>query len=406
MKVADLFKPMTLPKGANIDPRYWTDNGDGTYTPTALLVYNISRDAVEYFKKNIVKLDKEEVATTQYGKKTIKVGDYHYRDCNVTIVDTYINDMLSREHEIKYGEQLKEINKKWKEYQRAHPDEFDITYGVQMPDLGGHDENSYFNGFKPEDMGLSLADAVAVCSAAMNLLQKYKSDGDNYADLPMVKFDRYMSKSEFKDKHKAYRQNLMDEAGIPAVVEIPKEQLPTITGDSEAKFRNKNYEKPSKKPEPGTITIPNFEEKIANSSQDEETFGKFATGLIAYITSTTREQHMSALADKIRTIGAEFANKFNDVSKFFKAEESSFGYDIYKKGTEQEAPEKYMVLLSMGDHWDGSLCANVDGLDIKFKGVVNNYEDFKKILRAFAKILDTSELTDLAEDLLNVVDTL
>ena len=47
MKISDLYNPMTLPSGANIDTRYWTDNGDGTYTPTALLIYTIARDAAE-----------------------------------------------------------------------------------------------------------------------------------------------------------------------------------------------------------------------------------------------------------------------------------------------------------------------------------------------------------------------
>ena len=147
MKIADLYKPQTLPAGANIDARYWTDNGDGTYTPTPLLVYNIARDATEYFKKKIVAMDKEEPATVCYGERPIKLGEYHYRDCNVTIVDDYENRMLSREYEIKYAEQTKEVNRRWKEYQKAHPDEFNITLNVQSPALGDHDENAYFNGF-------------------------------------------------------------------------------------------------------------------------------------------------------------------------------------------------------------------------------------------------------------------
>ena len=101
MKISDLYNPMTLPSGANIDTRYWTDNGDGTYTPTALLIYTIARDAAEYFKDALVKLDSEEPAITQYGDKNILLGNYHYRDTNVTLVDTYENDMLSREYELK-----------------------------------------------------------------------------------------------------------------------------------------------------------------------------------------------------------------------------------------------------------------------------------------------------------------
>ena len=407
MKIADLYKPQTLPVGANIDARYWTDNGDGTYTPTPLLIYNIARDATEYFKKKIVAMDKEEPATVCYGERPIKLGEYHYRDCNVTIVDDYENRMLSREYEIKYAEQTKEVNRRWKEYQKAHPDEFNITLNVQSPALGDHDENAYFNGFHPEDLGISsLGEAVAACSAAMNLLTKYKSDGEHYAELPMNTFDKYMSKKEFKEEHAALKQSWFDELGVPAKVQIPEDKLPTTTGDSDAKFRNKNYEKEGKNPKAGCIVIENFDAKIMNATQDEEAFGKFAEGVITYITSTTREQFMSALSDKLRTIGEEFADKFNDTSRMFKAVESAIGYEIYTKGTTDKAPKRYITLVNMPDRWDMVLSANINGLDVGFKGIVSNYDEFKKNLNIFAVTIGTAGEKDLAADLVEVGESL
>ena len=406
MKISDLYEPRVIPEGSNTDPRYWIDNGDGTYTATPLLIYNIARDAVEYFKKQIVKMDPESVAVTQYGNKTIKLGQYHYRDCNVTIVDTYENDMLDREYGIKYKTQLEEVDRKWKAYQRAHEDEFNITFNVQTPALGGHDENSYFNGYKPEIQGLSLKEAVEACSAAMNLLAKYKSGGDNYADLPMNTFNRYMSKKEYKQKHQEIKQQYIDEAGIPAKVVIPEDQLPTIVGDSEPKFASKNYEKGVKSPAAGTVIIENFDNKILNSTPNEEELGEFASGLIAYITTTTRDQWMQTLGDKIRSIGEEFEAKFNDTSSLFKAVDTTTGYEIYTKASDNSQPEKLITLTECPDRWDCELRANIDGLDVGFRGVVNTYGDFKKILGIFAKTLDTAGKTVEANDLSLVAEAL
>ena len=407
MNISNLYKPQTLPAGSNIDPNYWTDNGDGTYTATPLLIYNIARDAVEYFKNQIVRMDKEEVAVTQYGNRTIKLGDYHFRDTNVTITDTYENDMLSREYELKYADQIKEVNRRWKEYQKSHPEEFNITYGVKSPALGGHDEASYINGFKFEDLNLSLQDAVAACSAAMSLLAKYKSGGAEYDTLPMYEMDKYLSKKEFAEAHKAYRQSLYDELGVPAKVEIPKDQLPKTTGDSAPKFSSKNYEKGTKNPAPNTITIVNFDEKIMNTTPNEEAFGKFADGFVSYITTTTKEQWINALADKIRTIGEEFTDKFNETSKtFYAVPYGPDGLYIYKRTPEGEEDDRYITLFNKTDHWDCDLNALIDGLVIQFKGVVNTYGDFKKILKIFARCLETAGETDSSNDLAEVADSL
>ena len=405
MKITDLYKPMTLPAGANIDTRYWTDNGDGTYTPTALLIYTIARDATEYFKKVIAKLDKEEPAVTQYGNKPIVVGDYHFREANVKIVDTYENDMLKREYELKYGEQLKEVDKKWKAYQRSHPDEFTVTTGVQVVKQD-HDENSYINNFKIEDLGLSLQDAVAAASAAMSLLAKYKSDGEKFSELPLNTFDTYRSKKEYAEKHRTIRQSYIDEFNIPVLVQIDEEKLPVTTGYSEPKFYKKSYTDGVKNPKPGTITIENFDEKILRTTPDEETFGKYAAGLIGYITSTTKEDYLKSLSDKLSTVGEEFVEKFNEVSKEFKAVDTAAGYEIFTKGTPDKSPEKYIDLVKQTDEYDCVLQANIDGIDISFRGTVKKYGDFKKILQIFAKILDSAGVKDKAEDLTEIIATL
>ena len=405
MKITDLYKPMTLPKDANVDPRYWSDNGDGTYTPTALLIYTIARDATEYFKDKIATLDPEEDAVTEWGNKPIKLGSYHFRDTNVQIVDTYENDMIKREYGLKYKKELDELDKKWKEYQRSHPEEFTITFGVQTVQQF-HDENSYINHFKMADLGVSLGEAVAAASAAWNLLDKYKSGGSEFSNLPLNTYDNYRSLKEFAVKHKEIRQKFADELGIPVCVEIEKEKLPTVIGVSEPLFYKKSYTNGTKKPAAGTVKVDNFEEKIKNATPNEETFGQYAEAFIDYITTTTRDQWIKELSENLSKIGTTFDTKFNEKSKLFKLVETADGYEVFTKGDEDHAPEKYITLTKKNDCYECVLKANVDGLDVGFKGTVTDYEDFAKILNIFSKVLETSGVTDLANDLAEVAESL
>ena len=405
-KIQDLFKPMTLPQGANIDSRYWTDNGDGTYTPTPLMVHNIARDAVEYFKDRLVELDTDEQEVyTQYGNKLVKVGNYHYRDTDVYIVDDHENKVLSREYELKYGDALKEVDKKWKDYQKQHPDEFDVS-PRRSPAMGDRDEQSYFNGFRPEGFALNLGDAVAACSAAMNLLEKFSMDAtEEDFKIPSFEVDVYRSKPEFKEKHREFRQGLVNDAGIPEKVQIPEDALPKVLGDSEAKFFSKSYAKTTKNPKPGAVTIPNFNEKIMKTPGNEEIFGEFADQLITFITTTSKEQWLKSLGDRIKTIGEEFAQKFNDTSKLFKAVEDTNGYTIFRKDDEN-GPQKIITMTEFPDRIDCLLNADIDGLLVQFNGIVNNYGDFKKVIRLFARCLETSGAKDQSDDLLTVADAL
>ena len=159
-------------------------------------------------------------------------------------------------------------------------------------------------------------------------------------------------------------------------------------------------------PAAGTVIIENFDNKILNSTPNEEELGEFASGLIAYITTTTREQWMQTLGDKIRSIGEEFEAKFNDTSSLFKAVDTTSGYEIYTKASDNSQPEKLITLTEQPDRWDCELRANIDGLDVGFRGVVNTYGDFKKILGIFAKTLDTAGKTVEANDLSLVAEAL
>lgn len=405
MKIVDLYKPMKLPKGANIDSRYWTDNGDGTYTATALLIYTIARDATEYFKNKIAKLDAEEDAVTEWGNKPIKLGSYHFRDTNVKIVDEYENNMIDREYELKYGDQLKELDAKWKEYQRSHADEFSITPDVKSVQQF-HDENSYINHFKMSDLSISLGEAVAAASAAWNLLDQYKPGGGEFDQLPLNVYDVYRSKKEFAEKHKEIRQELADELGLPIKVKVEKEALPTTIGVSEPLFYKKSYVEGVSKPKIGTVKVENFEAKIKRTSPNEEVFGEFAKGLINYVTSVTREQWIKELSDSIKSIGDEFEKKFNETSKLSKLVATSEGYEVFTKATPDKEAEKYITLLKKDDSYDCTLRANVDGLEVGFKGIVTNYGDFNKILKIFAKVLETAGVEDLANDLIEVAESL
>ena len=92
----DLKKPIKV-DGENIDPRYFEDNGDGTYTLTQTMIYNIVRDAMNFYKEQVFSLDSECLYHTE------KLAEFK---------DTWQEKLNNDQRELKYGPQLKELEKR------------------------------------------------------------------------------------------------------------------------------------------------------------------------------------------------------------------------------------------------------------------------------------------------------
>jgi len=98
--IEQLYQPMTI-TGKFINPNYFQDNGDGTYSLTPLMIRNIARDAEDYFKQRIFLLDKEKL--------------YHSENVQ-EVKDVWTEKETYKKLEVKYAEEMKEFSKRWKEY--------------------------------------------------------------------------------------------------------------------------------------------------------------------------------------------------------------------------------------------------------------------------------------------------
>ena len=201
-KIIDaMYQPMTV-TGKYIDPRYFKHNDDGTYTLTPLMIYNIARDAEEYFRQRIYAIDENKL----YHSESVREVKYVWTE--------------KEQHEkwrIKYGSKLKLANERWKAYRDEHPDEF--VSGVKRIATGGEDENRYFDSYTPF-ITQNLESTIQAYNAARKLLTKYKSGGSKYDTLPFE--EPLYSKEKFADIHKAVKAKIYSDLKIPREVEVGK----------------------------------------------------------------------------------------------------------------------------------------------------------------------------------------
>lgn len=195
-KIIDaLYRPMTVTRN-NIDPRYFKDNGDGNYKLTQLMIYNIARDAAEYFKQRIFDIDTD----CQYHSASVR-----------EVKDTFTEKALRDQWRLKYGEQLKEAKKRWYEYRDEHPDEFEL--GARRIATGGEDENRYFDSYTPF-ITPNLVSTIQTYNAARELLARFDSEnGTEYGTLPFE--EPLYSREKFANVHKAVKATIYSELGIP-----------------------------------------------------------------------------------------------------------------------------------------------------------------------------------------------
>lgn len=245
--IEQLYQPMTI-TGKFINPNYFQDNGDGTYSLTPLMIRNIARDAEDYFKQRIFLLDEEKL--------------YHSENVQ-EVKDVWTEKETYKKLDVKYAEEMKEFSKRWKEYKAEHPDEF-ISKGKRVK-LGGPGEARYFDSYTPF-ITPNLISTIQVYNAARQLYTLYKSGGSKYNLLPME--EPLYSKEQFADVHKGVKAKIYSELGIPKIPEVGKVEKVIC------KIDNK---------------------KCGEIITDDSELEGFYKGLINYITSSNAEEYIKSL---------------------------------------------------------------------------------------------------------------
>lgn len=307
-KVIDsLYMPMALKNaGDNIDPRYFKDNEDGTYTLTPLMIYSIARDAAAYFKQRIFDIDD----ANQYHTSSVR-----------QVKDTWSQKAHDDQWKLKYGDKIKEATIRWYKYRDEHPDEFETRF--KRVATGGEDENRFFNGYSP-DIKPGLVGTVQAYNAAKELQSRFaKPDkdgngGSEYENLPFE--EPLYSKADFAEQHKAVRAKISEEIGIP----------------------NDDFE--VGKIEKVVCRISN--KKCDAAGSDDSEIEGFVEGLIKHITSSNAMEFKAKREECLTLIDKDFIANFNDNAKELKAiDGSNNSIEIYTKTTTDEAPLKLITIM-------------------------------------------------------------
>lgn len=272
--ISDLYAPVKI-TGKNIDPKYFTDNGDGTYSFTPLFIRNVARDIVKYTKNRIFELDTN--------------LEYHYRSYQM-VKDVWAETIHDEEYLAKYRTQLKEAYKQWNEYRDAHPEEFE-TRGRRV-DIGGSDEAKFFAAYKPV-MYLDLKETIELYNEARALLKRFDGPdpktgkvGPEYESLPFE--TPTYSKAEYIKKHKGVKKRIYTALGIPSdhfVVEKVERLVCSISN-----------------------------KKCDTIKADDDNIPMFVNGLIDHLTSMTTDEFIADREKIFAKIDSEFMKTFNNAA--------------------------------------------------------------------------------------------
>ena len=287
--------------GENIDPRYFKDNGDGTYTPTPALIHNIIRDSMNFYKEQIFSQDTECMYHTE------KLSEFK---------DTWKEKQINDKREQQYGEQLKELEKRKRDWRMANPDKCDTRSGG--PDLGDKDEKRFFAGYSPE-IKPSLNNAVAL----YKFLKEYdNANGEAIKEAIPPMPEVLMVKSEYANEYKELCNKWAEELGIPMVTEEVGKV--TRTKYTIAQLRNANM-------------------KAVASTDDG--LQEYIDGLIKYITSSNKVEYKKKRQECNIFVDKDFIVEFNDTVKDLKADVlSDNSIVIYTKMTEDTDAVKFITI--------------------------------------------------------------
>lgn len=211
-----LYKPIVLNQTSRLDERYFEEKEDGIYLKP-IAIYIILKDAQNYFKKLVFQLD----SSFQYHSEKEKE----------------VEDIKAKEEaKSKYQKQFDEMDKLWQEYKNTHKDEFQEQYNIdrQMDE----DTRENFSRMTP-DINFSLQDAIQGYKCSGELLKQYGKGTDEYNALP--KYVSMVSKSDFKDSHKKFREELYKKVGLPSIDNFIFKKVETRPTISVRKVKAEDY---------------------------------------------------------------------------------------------------------------------------------------------------------------------
>ena len=373
--IENIKAPMKITTGSNIDPRYFAYNDDGTYTVTPTFIYNLVRDATKYYKEQIFSLDTD--------------CEYHTEKLSLT-EDTWADKKKKDELEAKYGEQIKELEKRKRDWREANSDKCSTRAGG--PDLGDIDEMRYFASYSPENKP-TLSQALAL----YKWLKEFdKENGATLKESLPQKPEVLLVMKEFRPEYDALIEKWVDELGI----------------DHDLYFKSID------KIERVVSTMRRTNEKVMKAvSSNDDGLEEYAQGLIRYLTSTNKVDFKAQRAECITLIDKDFVMTFNDTAKELKAEstshdESSDGIDsivIWTKTTEAESPIKLITISRENptDNYKYVISIDVDGNSLRFSKEIATKADLRKALNMTVDMIeDVSPFDRYVPDIQNTIDTL
>ena len=369
-----LSKPIKI-TGINIDPRYFKDNGDGTYSATSILVYNTARDAMNFFKDKICKLDTE----CAYHKEETIVSE-----------DDWEQKLLEGRHKIKYANQIAELERRKREWREAHPEKC----VVKAPDIdnGNEDEKRYFAGYHA-DITMSLNEAIQNYLAAYSVAK----DKDFKASLPHVPSGKLNVLAEFKPEYDALIEKWSKELGIP---DIPKTTL------TKAKIKT-------------TIGQARTLSKFVPA--DATLIETYLNGLVEYLTTSTAADFKKNRVELLTFIDGEFLASFDNartlkmsalLDRTPDGKESAREISIHTKTTDDMNSEKIITINKENPtdiNYTFTFRAPGEGgmSDIHFDHTISTKADLRKALEMVKTVTETLPMFNkYVSDIDEVIDTL
>ena len=361
----DLKKPIKV-DGENIDPRYFEDNGDGTYTLTQTMIYNIVRDAMNFYKEQVFSLDSECLYHTE------KLAEFK---------DTWQEKLNNDQRELKYGPQLKELEKRKRDWRQSNIDKCDTRAGG--PDLGDIDELRFFAGYSPE-VKPTLSQAVSL----YKFLKEYdNANGTTLKESLPQKPEVLMVKKEYAEEYKKLCDQWAEELGIPVVTE----QVGTVerTKYTINQLRNANMKAVS-----------------ANDAGLDE----YVKGLITYITSSNKVDFKAKREECMTLIDSDFVMEFNENSKNLKADAlSDNSIVIYTKYTEDASGIKFITISrdNPTDNYKYIMSINTADDNLRYSKTIATKADLRKALENTKSMIeDIDEFKKYIPDIENTIQSL
>ena len=357
---------LDLSKAENINNLYFQENEDGSYTPTATLIHNILRDSLNYYKDLIFQLD------TECKYHTEKLAEFK---------DTWKEKQINDQRELKYGEQLKELEKRKRKWREENPDKCDTRSGG--PNLGDKDEMRFFAGYSP-DIKPTLNQAVSL----YKYLKEFDNDnGDTIKEEIPQKPEVLLVKSDFKQEYKELCDKWMEELGIP----METEEIGTVTRTKYTinQLRNANMK------------------QVVSSDKGLD---DYIDGLINFITSSNKDIYKQKRDEVITLIDKDFIINFNDSVKNLKAEDGPHdSIEIYTKLTDDETPLK-LITIGKEDANDEFhkfvMNVDADGEYLRYNRNIKTKADLRTALEMSMMIVEGTHFDKYKEDLQQFIDTI